>query len=84
MDYPMINAETIRAAKKGETEAWNTILRHYRPYISASCKKSYSDKYGNICTVVDEDMVQQIESILMFKTIMKFDINRPSREMLER
>lgn len=79
----MIDAETICAAKNGNADAWNKILRHYRPYISSCCKRRYLDKHGNVHFIVDEDMVEQIESTLMLKVIMNFDIGRPSRETIK-
>ena len=79
----MIDAETIRAAKKGDTEAWKKILNYYRPYINACCKRTYIDKFDNTHTVIDKDMVEQIESKLMLKVIMNFNIDKPSKEMLK-
>ena len=83
MDYQRIDAKTIRAAKAHDTEAWDKILCHYRPYIMSCCKNTYLDKYGNICSFIDEDMVKQVENELMLKVIMSFNVNKLPKEMLD-
>lgn len=80
----MIDTKTIRAAKNCDTEAMNNILNYYRPYIKNCSRRTFYDSYGNRYELVDEDMVQQIESKLMYQIICSFDPDKPPREMQEK
>lgn len=79
----MIDAEKIRAATKCDPETLQLILAYYRPYIRNCSQRTFYDSYGIRYELVDEDMVQQIESKLMYQIICSFDPDKPSREMLE-
>ena len=80
----MIKAETIRAAVRGEKDALDEVLNYYTPYIRSCSKRTFYDSYGNRYELVDEDMVQQIESKLMYQIICSFDPDKPPREMQEK
>lgn len=78
----MIEAQTIRAATKGDSEALQLILAYYKPYIRICSQRTFYDSYGNRYEFIDDDMVQQIESKLMYQIICSFDPDKPPREML--
>ncbi len=69
----LISYETILAAKAGDSEAMQTILKHYAPYIAAHSKRALFDEYGNRYEVVDEEIRQRIEAKLMSSIIFDFD-----------
>ncbi len=64
----------ILAAMKGETEAISYILHHYRNYIRKLSTRTLKDEYGNEYCFVDEDMVNRLQSKLIFSIISDFNI----------
>ena len=79
-----ISYEIIVAAKHGDSDAMQYVLKYYEPYIChVSKRRKYIDEY-NYIEVVDEDIKQQIETKLIMETILHFDINSfPEGEVLE-
>lgn len=76
--------ETIVAAKNGDDDAIEEILRHYAPYISYFSKRQLHDENGNCYEYVDKDVKHQIEVEYILKVILHYDINRlPEGETLE-
>ncbi len=73
MPNKLIPYKTILAAKAGDYEAMQRILRHYAAYIAAYSKRTLEDEYGNKYEVVDEQIRQRIETKLMHSIIYKFD-----------
>lgn len=67
---------TILAAKAGDSEALQKILRHYSSYIAFFSKRGGFDEYGNHYELVDEEIRQRIEAKLMYQIIYKFDPSR--------
>ena len=49
-----ISYETILAAKAGDSEAMDAILKHYASYIAAYSKRALFDEYGNRYEVTDD------------------------------
>lgn len=67
---------TILAAKTGDGEAMQKILRHYSSYIASFSKRAFFDEYGSRYELVDDDIKQRIEAKLMYQIIYKFDPSR--------
>ena len=66
----------IVAAQRGNIDAMERILQHYRPYIATLSKRSFFDEYGNCYEFVDDSIRQRIEARLMYKIIFHFDLDR--------
>ncbi len=69
----LIPYDTILAAKNGDSDAMQQVLRHYGPYIASFSKRTFKDEYGNRYDFVDEDIRQRIEAKLMKSIIEDFN-----------
>ncbi len=69
----LVPFDTILAAKAGDNEAMQAILKHYASYIASYSKRTLVDEYGNRYEVVDEEIRQRIEAKLMFQIIYHFN-----------
>lgn len=69
----LIPYTVIVAAKGGDSEAMNCILRHYEPHIIRCSKRTLYDEYGNQYQVVDEEIKNRIQSKLMYQIVYDFD-----------
>lgn len=79
----LIPYAVIVAAKRGDPEAMQRILRHYDPYINACSRRVLFDEYGNQYTLVDEEIKNRIQAKLMYQIIYDFDPARlPEGEAL--
>ncbi len=65
MNRSLISYDTILAAKNGDSDDMQQILRHYGPYIASFSKRTFLDEYGNRYEFVDEYIRQRIEAKLM-------------------
>jgi hypothetical protein len=65
----------IKAAVGGDVGAINKVLRHYEGYIAVLSTQRLHDDYGQVYTVVDEDMRRTLETELIVK-ILRFDMTR--------
>ena len=63
----------ILAAHAGEDQALQYILRHYKSQIDYCSRRVLHDDYGNRYEYVDQDIRQNIETVLVQQIIMKFD-----------
>lgn len=80
----LIPYHTILAAKAGDTEAMDAILKHYEPFITQLATRSATDKYGNSYEVVDSYMKDRIEADLKYQIIYNFDpMKLPPGETIE-
>lgn len=76
--------ETIQAAKNGDTEAIDKILRHYERYIFHFCRRTLYDEQDAPHEVVDEDRRKQIEAEYIHALVLHYDPDRlPAGEALE-
>jgi len=74
----------IAAAKRGDPDAMDEILRHYDAYISVCSRRIFCDESGNPYTVVDEDIRHRIQEKLMLQVFYDFDpYQLPAGEKLE-
>lgn len=74
----------ILAAKAGDQDAIETILKHYNPLITKHANRRTRDEYGNSYEIVDEDMKARIVAELLFQIIYNFDPTQlPPGEVLE-
>ena len=73
----LIPYHVILAAKAGDGEAMDTILRHYDPLITQYATRPARDEYGNVYEVVDGDMKARIAADLVCQIIYNFDPTRP-------
>lgn len=64
----------IEGAVKGETEALEYVLAHFKNYIRTLATQKMSDEYGNEHYYVDEDIVVRLESKLVFAIMNGFEI----------
>lgn len=69
----LIPYHTILAAKAGDVEAMDVILKHYAPFLTKHSIRTFYDKFGNSYELVDEDMRQRIETNLIYQIIYNFD-----------
>ena len=65
--------EIIVAATEGNIDAINTVLNHYRAYITILSMRYLYDEFGNKYEYVDEEKrqmleIQMITGILHFRT----------------
>lgn len=76
--------ETIRAAKRGDPEAVQEILRHYERYILRFCGRTVYDEEGVPHKVIDENRRKQIEAEYVAALILRYDADRrPGRPRKE-
>lgn len=73
MQKNKISYSTIIAAHNGDSEAMQSILWHYKGYIMHFAKKRVTDNYGNSYEIVDEELVERIETKLMIEIVLHFD-----------
>ena len=66
-----ISPSLIVAAIKGDVNAINAILKQYDDYISLLSTQRLYDEYGNVYTIVDDEMRRRLETKLIIK-ILKF------------
>ena len=76
--------ETIRAAKRGDPEAVQEILRHYERYILRFCGRTVYDEEGVPHKVIDENRRKQIEAEYVAALILRYDADRRPGEAPER
>ncbi len=69
----LISIDIISAASHGDIDAINTILRHYKGYITALSMREVYDSDGNCYTILDEELKQRLETKLITK-ILEFKI----------
>lgn len=80
----LIPYHVILAAKSGDSEALDRIIKHYDPLITKYATRSARDEYGNTFEVVDRDMKMRIVADLVYQIIYTFDPNKlPPGEILE-
>lgn len=51
----------IQAAKRGDPEALDAVLRHYDDYINALCQKRSYTPNGQYVIVIDQYMKRRLE-----------------------
>lgn len=75
---------TIVAAKGGDADAIQTILRHYERYILHYCRRTVYDEDNIPHIVIDEDIRSRIETGYLEAFLLHYDIYRmPPGERLE-
>lgn len=70
-NYTVIPYETIQKAVNGDKDALKSVLIHYTNYIKKLSQRPFTDTYGNVTFLIDEQLKQQIESRLII-AIQKF------------
>ncbi len=74
----------IAAAKQGDAEAMNAVLKNFETYISHCARRTMRDEYNNRSAYIDSEIVERIEEKLMLGIIYHFDLERlPEGETLE-
>ena len=74
----------ILAAKAGDSEAMDAIMKHLKPFIAQLSTRSAIDEFGNTYDVVDRYMKDRIESDLKYQIICNFDpMKLPPGETIE-
>lgn len=68
-----ISYDSLSSHCKGNIEAINQILHHYRGYITKRSLRLMKDEYGNQSMVVDEVLRGRMETRLITK-ILSFEI----------
>jgi hypothetical protein len=71
----LLPLHVIEAAASGDTNAINTVLKHYEGYIIALSTRRLFDENGTPHLVVDNEMRRTLETKLIVK-IMQFDVTR--------
>jgi len=66
-----LTVPVILAAINGDTDALRSVVNRYQYYINALATKQLYDEYGNVYSMVDEELRQKLEIRLIVK-IMKF------------
>ena len=67
---------TIIAAKKGESDAMEQIIKHYTPFIVSRSKRRFYDEFENMYYFVDKGIVDLITAKLMYAIVHYFDTER--------
>ncbi len=65
--------EMIKAAAEGDIVAINSILDHYRGYITSLSVRKMYDEYGQVHYYVDETLRRRLETKLI-TVILKFKV----------
>ncbi|MBW4829546.1 MAG: helix-turn-helix domain-containing protein [Clostridiaceae bacterium] len=70
--YNKLIFPVIEAATEGNSEAINTVVKHYEGYIAVLATRKFYDTSGNPHLYVDEDLRRRLEiklitGILAFK-----------------
>lgn len=73
MSSKNIPYEVIVAAHAGEDEALRCVLKHYKKQIDFAARRMLYDEYGNRYDYIDQDIRQNIETMLIQQIITKFD-----------
>lgn len=82
--YKRIPYHTILAAVAGDGEALETIIRHYKNYISYHAQRGQVDEMGNYVVRVNLDIQELVEAKLRYAIVCKFDPTKlPDGETLE-
>ena len=71
--YGLVPYQTLTLATKGNIEAIEAILQHYRSYIITLAIKQAHDQYGSPYCIVDEHLRCRLEAKLI-TTILNFKI----------
>lgn len=72
--------KTIYQAKMGNEEALAAILRHYEPQIVKASVKTITMPDRSKERIVDQDVKAYIQSELVMKIMVKYDLNKkPSK-----
>ena len=71
-----ISYATIIAAKKGNAEAMDQIIKHYTPFIVSRSKRRFYDEFENVYHFVDKSIVDLITAKLMYAIVYHFDTER--------
>lgn len=81
----LVPYHVILAAKAGDSEALEIVIKHYDPLITKYATRSARDEYGNTYEVVDNDMKMRIVADLVYQIIYTFDPSKlPLGETLEK
>ena len=81
----LVPYHVILAAKAGDSEALEIVIKHYDPLITKYATRSARDEYGNTYEVVDNDMKMRIVADLVYQIIYTFDPRKlPLGETLEK
>ena len=68
----------VEAAVQGDAEAIQEVLACYRAYICKLCTQPFYDEYGNVHYIVNQDMAEQVESMLVRAIVMNFKLDYDS------
>lgn len=80
----LIPYHIIFAAKAGDKEAMDTILKHYDSFFTQLSTRPALDQYGNSYNIVDKHMKDQIISACLHEFIYTFDpMKLPAGETIE-
>lgn len=80
----LVPYHVILAAKSGDSEALESIIKHYDPLITKYATRSARDEYGYTYEIVDRDTKMRIVADLVYQIIYTFDPQKlPSDEILE-
>ena len=80
----LVPYHVILAAKAGDSEAVEIILKHYDSLITKYATRPVRDEYGNTYNMVDRDMKMRIAADLIYQIIYTFDPQKfPPDETLE-
>lgn len=67
LPYPV-----IVAAKRGDMDAINAVLKHFEGYIVAMSTRELFDEYGNSVKFLDYDLRRRLEIKLITAILTKF------------
>ena len=65
----LIPLPVIEAARTGDAEAVERVLRYYEGYINKLCTRTLYDEYGYPHVCVDEDMKHLLEIKLIYAIV---------------
>lgn len=71
----------IAAAQQNDIEAADIILRHFEGYMMSKSLNSCIDKYGNMKSIVDDDLYYQAKKALL-SAIFTFRFREPPDDFI--
>lgn len=80
----LISYHIIFAAKAGDKEAMDALLKHYDSFFTQRSTRPALDQYGNCYDVVDKYMKDRIAAACLHEFIYTFDpMKLPAGETIE-
>lgn len=78
----LLHLSVIEAARAGDAEAVERVLRYYEGYINKLCTRTLYDEYGQPHVCVDEYMKRRLEIKLISSWTYVNTLDKKSRKII--